>query len=766
MGLSVAVICGFVVALVAPILPARWSGAWARLLALVPAALFIYFLTLIPDVKDGGAVRSSYDWMPALGVEFSLRVDGLSLLMALLITGIGAGIVLYASSYLGGHRRIGVFLAFLLAFMGSMLGLVLADDLIVLFVFWELTSITSFLLISFENENPEARKGATQALLITSGGGLALLAGFLVLGETAGTYQVSAILGSGDAIRDSSAYSAILILVLAGAFTKSAQVPFHFWLPSAMVAPTPVSAYLHSATMVKAGVYLLARLHPALGDTDAWLYSLSAFGGVTMLVGAYVAAHQYDLKLILAYSTVSALGMLVALLGLGTEEAVKAAMVFLLAHALYKGALFLVAGIVDHEMHTRDIRELGGMARRMPISAAACAVGAASLAGFGPLLAFIGKEAALDAALHGHGWVPGLLLAVTVATGALFVVSAGLVLTPFFGPKRGANPGHEAPPPMTFAPFVLAALSVGFALFSSQVASAILRPATNAVSMQPWTGELVLWHGFNTALLLSIISVVAGAAILYGRHVIRPASSRLFDLTSQVRPSLMYDRALAGLGSLASFQTRLLQNGYLRVYVGTVLITAVALTVSPLLGSSIDLWPSLQRLAAYEVAVLAIIVAGAFTAVLTDSRLAAVAALGAVGFGVAMIYGLFGAPDLAMTQFLVETLTVLLFVLVFYRLPRLVMRSSVASRLRDAAIATAFGAMMTLLVLAALSYQLSPTISGYFAETSKPEAHGRNVVNVILVDFRALDTLGEIIVLSVAALGVFALLRGRRRGSS
>jgi multicomponent Na+:H+ antiporter subunit A len=764
MGLSLAVLSGFAVAGVLPFLGMRGSVWWSRVLALFPLGLFAYFVTLIPEVRDGGAPSSRYAWVPEVGLDFALRVDGLSLMMALLVTGIGALVVLYASAYLSGKPRMGLFFGYLLAFMASMLGLVVAENIITLFVFWELTSITSFMLISFESEKEGARKGAVQALLVTGGGGLALLGGLILLGEVAGSYDLSVITESGDVIRDSGLYVAILVLVLFGAFTKSAQFPFHFWLPSAMAAPTPVSAYLHSATMVKAGIYLLARLHPALGDTDPWLWALMGFGGATIIVGAYVAVHQHDLKLILAYSTVSALGILVALLGIGTGAAVKAAVVFLFAHALYKAGLFMVAGIIDHEAKTRDIRELSGLGRAMPYTAAGLLVAAASMAGLAPVLAFIGKEAILEAVLDAEGILGGALVGVMAVSGALFVVVAGMLLRPMVGKVRRPLKVHEAPLAMTAGPLVLAVLSLGLGLFPLVANTAVLKAAASAVAIEPVTGNLYLWHGFNTALFMSIGSIGAGIALLAVRGTLRPVSGRALGAVDVVRPSLVYDAGLAALNRFARWQTRVLQNGYLRVYLTVVLATAVILVGGALLGDGgIQVNAGFTQVAFYEVAVVLLILAGALASVLSDSRLTAVAALGTVGFGVALIYGLFGAPDLAMTQFLIETLTVLLFVLVFYRLPRLVDRSTMTDRVRDAAVATAFGGLMTILVLAALNREIAPTISSYFAENSYSLALGRNVVNVILVDFRALDTLGEVVVLAVAALGVFALLRATRR---
>ncbi len=766
MTLAVFALCGFAMALAAPFLPI-WRfrpGGW--LAAGVPAASFVYFLTLVPRIGDDEVVTASWNWIPTLDVAFALRVDGLALLMALLVSGMGALVVLYSGAYLQGKPGLGRFMAYLFGFMGSMLGLVLAADLITLFVFWELTSITSFLLISFETEKPEARKAATQALLVTGGGGLALLGGFALIGIEAGTYDIAEITAGGGGLAESSRYLPILVLVLAGAFTKSAQFPFHFWLPGAMAAPTPVSAYLHSATMVKAGVYLLARLHPALGDTTEWTVALTAFGSVTMVLGAFIAVHQTDLKLILAYSTVAALGLLVLLLGIGTDLAVKGAMVFLLAHALYKGTLFLAAGSIDHGTGTRELGKLGGLARAMPITAAALAVSAVSLAGFGPVLAFIGKEALIEAVLHFGQAGEAAVIGAVVTGGTLFAVAAGMLGRLLIGAVRAPHHPHESPWEMLAGPVLLSVLSVVFALAPALISGGLVAPAVAAVAGEQVKVKLALWHGVNTALLLSLLSLAIAAAVLWSAPRLRPVTARIADAAGPLRPGELYYTSLLNLNRVARQQTRLLQHGYLRLYLAITLATAVALTVAAIaVRGGVELDNSYGDIAFYEVIIAGVIIAGAGLAIRASDRLTAVVALGAVGFGVALVYAFFGAPDLALTQFLVETLTVLLFVLVFYRLPRLANVSPVPTRVRDAALALAAGALMTVLVLASITQTSDHTLTAYFAETSKPVAFGRNVVNVILVDFRSLDTLGEIIVLAVAALGVVAMLKLRREDS-
>lgn len=738
-----------------------WTG-W--LLGLFPLALAIYLGGLVERIAGGDVLRFGSAWMPSLGIAFSFRLDGLSLLFSLLISGIGFLILVYTGAYLGRHPHLGRFYAYMLLFMASMLGVVLADNLITLFVFWELTSLSSYLLIGFDHERDGARHGALQALLVTGGGGLALLAGFLLLGQVAGALELSELLERGEVVRQHALYLPILLLICAGAFTKSAQFPFHFWLPGAMVAPTPASAYLHSATMVKGGVYLLARLHPVLAGTDAWFLLVTTVGAVTMLVGAYLALQHTDLKRILAYTTVSGLGILMFLLGLGTSLAVQAAVVFLMAHALYKGALFMVAGAVDHETGTRNVERLGGLWRAMPITASAAVLAGLSLAGFGPLLSFIGKEAALAAAWESRNWYltePALVITAALLTTAAIIVSWRV----FFGQQRATpKQPHEAPLGLWLGPLALAATGLATGFFPNLVAG-VITPAIAAVRNWPHPYPekvaLYLWHGFNAALLFSVISVALGVTVYLYRKVLRGWTVNVHFL-SQHGPAAGYDWLLKGLFVLAERQTRFLQSGYLRYYLIVVLATVVAL-VGYSLFQRVEWVEELTWTEPhyYVAGLAALIIMAAIATARTQNRLAAVAFLGVVGNGMALLFVVYGAPDLAMTQFLIEALTVVLFVLVLYRLPRFHSFSSPATRLRDVAIASIVGLLVTILVLSVLHTPQQEPISQYFAAHSYPVAHGRNVVNVILVDFRALDTLGEITVLAVASVGIYALLKLR-----
>ncbi|WKZ35734.1 MAG: putative monovalent cation/H+ antiporter subunit A [Anaerolineales bacterium] len=728
------------------------------LIALLPFSLTVYYTSLLPRTASDGPESFAYDWASEFGARFSFRADGLSLLFALLISGIGTLVVIYAGSYLKKNKNLGRFYAWLLIFMGAMLGVALSDNLLLLFIFWELTSFSSFILIGFEHEKETARASALQALLVTGGGGLAMLAGFLLLGQAGGTFELSALLSQGTEVQASPLYLSALILILLGAFTKSAQFPFHFWLPNAMEAPTPVSAYLHSATMVKAGIYLLARLNPVLGGSDVWMYAVGGIGMTTMLVGGYLSILQTDLKRLLAYSTLSALGTLTMLIGLGTPLALKAAMVLLLAHALYKGAMFLVAGILDHETGTRDVTKLGGLLRAMPVTGAAAGVTALSMAGLPPLFGFISKELVYEVGLEFNWWLMAAILWMGLFTVFVaWVVGAG----PFLG-KQTDTPKkpHEAPFSMWIGPVLLAGLSLLAGVFPGAVGSALISSAVSSVAGEAVKVKLALWHGINPAFLLSIGTVIAGIGLFAVRDPLRSALSKI---KWKWGPAYFYTRALDGMNSLALSQTRFFQSGYLRYYLLIIVSTVVAGAGYALFRTNgLRLPAATLDIRFYELALALLILGAALAAVVSPSRLGAIAALGAAGYGVALIFLLFGAPDLAMTQFAIESLTVILFVLAFYHLPKFQKLSPKSSRLRDAVIALLAGGLMTALVLFAVSVEISPSISRYFVENSVPLAHGRNIVNVILVDFRGLDTMGEITVLGVAGIGVYALLKLRK----
>lgn len=757
----VALLTIFLLAIAAPTLYRLLRGATGWVLALPVLAVTGWLVTLVPGIADGWVHLESLPWAPEFGLDLSFRVDGWSLLFLLLISGIGTLILIYAAGYFHGHKQEGRFYAFILLFMGSMLGVVAADNLILMFVFWELTSFSSYLLIGFNHEKAESRASALQALLVTGGGGLALLAGIILMGLAGGTYSLSDLLENQDVLRSHALYLPILILVLAGAFTKSAQVPFHFWLPGAMAAPTPVSAYLHSATMVTAGVFLLGRLHPLLGNTDVWQYVVTGVGAATMVTGALLALPQTDLKRLLAYSTVSALGTLTMLLGIGTPLAVQAAVVFLIVHSLYKGALFMVAGAVDHETGTRDVRQLGGLFKVMPVTAAAAGMAALSMSGLPPLFGFIGKELLYEANL-GAPTASSFLTAASVGSNIIMVAVALIVaFRPFHGgPLLPEKKLHEPPFALWFGPVVLALLGLVAGLFPALVDVPLVTAAANAIQGTDESVTLKLWHGLNLVLLLSGVTVLGGLVLYLARGPVRTFADRLAPL-ARCGPQQAYTLGLRALNAVADGQTRLLQHGYLRGYVLTVLAAATGLAAFALYRfGAVPLWVGFEDVRLHEIVIGAIILSAALVAAISRSRLAAVAAMGVVGYCVALIYGLYGAPDLAITQILVETLTLVLFVLVVVHLPRFTHFTSPRRRLFDALFAATSGVVITLLVLKALHVETAERVSEYHVANSLV-AQGRNVVNVILVDFRALDTLGEVVVLSIAALGVFALLKLR-----
>lgn len=756
----IAVLSGFGFSLAAPWI-ARIGRLRGWIFALLPLLLTLYFLSVTPPITAGEAISVSYPWVPSLDIELSFHLDGLSWLFTLLVSGIGTFIFIYAGTYMAEEPLVDRFYAYILIFMASMLGLVLADNLITLFIFWELTSFSSYLLIGFKHKAEAARKAALQALLITGGGGLALMAGLILLGLAGNSFDISTLV-AGDSVAEHPFYVPMLLLILAGAFTKSAQMPFHFWLPGAMTAPSPVSAYLHSATMVKAGIYLLARLTPVLGGTALWHLLLPIVGGLTMLVGAYLSLRQVDLKRILAYSTISALGSLVFLLGLDTPLAVKAAVVFLVVHSMYKGALFLIAGILEHETGTRDVTALGGLAQKMPAVALAAGLAALSMAGIPPFFGFVSKELLYETTL-GLQDNAILFTSLAVIVNMILVAVAVLVVAqPFTGTLvETPQQPHAVPLGLWLGPLALGVGSLAAGLVLSQVGSTFIAPAVSAIAGEPTEVKLALWHGINPMLILSVVTVLGGLVVYRFRHVYQQISSRL-DTSERWGPARWYERGLDTILWLGQLQTRIFQHGYLRVYLLTINLVVLGLVGMTLL-TRYDFTAQLPTVDIHvHEAVIAAIIAVAMVFVLfARSRLAAVVALGVVGYGIALIFVFFGAPDLAMTQFAIETLTVILMVLILYRLPSFANFSSRGQRTRDAVVAVSVGALITILVLVSSAIAQPSVLTSFFAENSVPEAKGRNIVNVIIVDFRGLDTLGEITVLGIAALGVYALLRGR-----
>ncbi|MGE0703009.1 MAG: Na+/H+ antiporter subunit B [Vicinamibacterales bacterium] len=724
-----------------------------------PALLAVLFGNELLRAVPGGGRLVELPWAPSLGLSLSFNLDGLGLLFATLITGIGALIVLYASRYLEGHSQASRFYASLFAFMGAMLGVVLSDSILTLFVFWELTGFTSFLLIGFEHERAAARSAAIQALIVTGAGGLALLAAGVLLVDVSGTANLSAMAAERASIIASPFYGVIAGLVLFAAFTKSAQVPFHFWLPNAMEAPTPVSAYLHSATMVKAGVYLIARMTPVLGSTSAWTTAVTAAGAATMIVGAYRSVQETDLKRILAYSTLSALGVLTMLLGVGTREAILASLVYLVAHAGYKGALFLVAGAIDHEAGTRDISALSGLRRTMPITALAGGAAAISMAGVPLTLGFVGKDGAYEALLYTSGSFPWLLALMVLASILLGVSGLLAGVLPFRGLQGRLTELHEPPWRLWIPPLVLAIGGLLAGMVPS-ILNAPLEAAASAIAASPVEVSLSVWHGITPALLLSVLTLVAVGLAYVAHDALRTRTWKPRRGTED-----LYERALVWLNVVSRAIGPALHSAPLRTYIMVIVVTSALAGGAALVGSvgpgSIV---SRTSIAVHDLLIVLLIVAGAIAATLARSTMAAVLALGTVGYGVATMFLSFGAPDLAMTQFSVETLTVLIYVLVFRHFRELGSLSPRFVRARDGLIAIGAGIFISGLLVSVATTETAPRLREYFAGFGPTLGHGRNIVNVILVDFRAFDTLGEITVLATAALGVRALLRSAAAG--
>jgi multicomponent Na+:H+ antiporter subunit A len=756
-----------VVALVVALVGERLGRRAFLLAGVAPFVTFLYLAFEASGVIDGEIIVQTFEWVPQLGFDLDLRLDGMGLLMAGLVAGIGTLIFVYSRWYFAPRSGLGRAASLLVAFAGSMLGLVLADNLLAVYLFWELTSVTSFLLIGFEDEKPTARSAALQAFLVTGTGGLAMLGGFVLLAQSAGTWTLSEILA--DPPSDTRAAVA-LALILLGAFTKSAQFPFHFWLPGAMAAPTPISAYLHSATMVKAGVYLIARLAPAFAPLIVfWRPVVIGVGVVTMLVGGVRALKQHDLKLLLAHGTVSQLGFMVVLVGAGVPELTFAGCAVILGHALFKASLFMVVGVVDHQTHTRDIRRLHDLRVLMPATFVVAVIGVASMAGIAPLLGFVSKESAYEGLLDlatQPGWVAafgGVFLGsvLTFAYGARFLWGG-------FGPgQSGPGEAIEAitedvkPPSWPFlAPAaLLAALTVIFGVFA-WMPNTIVSEAAGSLADGADGLELLLWHGLTGALLASVVTVGFGAVVFLRRQGIERWQDR-------VRPPGMadaYQWALRSLLHSADRVTGLVQSGSLPVYIAIILFTAIALPLSGMVGESFEITTQLAESPLQVFVVVAVVIAAVAMAV-TRRRFAAVLMLGAVGFGVAVLFVIQGAPDLALTQLLIETLALVMFVLVLRHLPeqfdRIPWRLAIAPRI---AIALGVGAFVTVFALITATARTAPPVSEDQIAQAYPEAGGRNVVNVILTDFRALDTLGEITVLLVAGLGIATLVRaGRRR---
>ncbi len=732
--------------------------------ALLPAFLFAFFISRWPGIAQGRVDSLSLAWMPSLDLAFSFRLDGLSLLFALIISGVGLFVTLYSTAYMAENRHRLRFFLFLHAFMLSMLGLVLADNLLLLFVFWEGTTLFSYLLIGFDHESSRARANARQSLLITAGGGLALLLGILLLKIAGGTYVISDWPIGDEAIRHHALYPLILGGILLGAMTKSAQFPFHFWLPNAMSAPTPISAFLHAATMVKAGIYLLMRCHPLLGGTAAWMTALVVIGGITAIWGAIQALGPRDLKRVLAYTTLMALGILTMFLGGQSVKALTAAVTFMLVHALYKAALFLAVGSVDHQTGSRSLDRLGGLHRTMPLTALAVAAAALSMAGFPLFFGFIGKEIMYEGALSEEVYPAFATTAALLANALMTAVAAIVLLTPFSGKATDTTlKTKEAPWPMWLGPVVLGGLGIVFGLVPEWVSRVLIEPAVFAFHPAREEIRLAIWHGFSLSLLLSMLTLALGATIyLLRRHLCRFVGQTLARLPLPVER--IYDIALRAFVKGAEVVTARVQNGSLHFYLAAIIFSVILAVGLPWRGSITAAFASLSETGNITaVALVFFIAAAAVMVVTTNKRLAAIGGLSGVGAGVALLFLLLGAPDIALTQLLVETLTIIFVSIVLLRLPPMDQAGKRSRRRRgfDAALSIALGVLIASMLAAIVQTPLDRSLSDFFENNSFVAAHGRNIVNVILVDFRSLDTLGEIIVVVLAAWAAVTLLRKR-----
>ena len=738
-------------------------------LAPILAALWLLSHAAI-EVLSGGTVQYSMDWVPALDLAITLRLDGLALLFAGLILGIGLLIVIYARFYLPGTESLSRFLSLLLMFQGAMVGIALAGNLLLLLVFWELTSLSSFLLIGFRSDKAEGRQGARMALAVTGGGGLALIAGLLLLGHIAGTYELSQLLVRGEAIKSSPFYPIALVLILLGCFTKSAQFPFHFWLPHAMAAPTPVSAYLHSATMVKAGVFLMARLWPVLAGTELWFDLVATTGLITMLLAAVIGFFKQDLKGILAYSTVSHLGLMTMLLGFGTPAAAMAALFHLLNHALFKAALFMNAGIVDHEAGTRDIRKLGGLATLMPISATLGIVAAASMAGLPPFGGFLSKEMMLDeasqTALAGQAWLLPMLAVIAAAFSVAY--SLRYIVQLYLGPRRESYPAnpHDPSPGLWMPSAVLVILTVLIGLFPSTLTHAIMGPAIAAVTgTHNPAFHPALWHGVTSALVMSVIAVGTGAFLLW-RHA---GLQRGWDRAVLPDAKSLFDLGIEAIVDLARTVSETIQNGSLQRQLAVIFVAATALGAMGMAQGGYVLGTH-ATLPAHPVAIVAwlLLLAGIVAVLIAQQqRFLTLVFISVIGLVVSLAFVYLSAPDLALTQICVETVTILLMLLALNLLPKKPRRlSSMPLRMRDALIGLAGGGSVGFAAWAVMTREPNDPISTYHWQNSLHGGGGTNVVNVTLVDFRGFDTFGEITVLGIAALTIFALLQPAARGAA
>jgi multicomponent K+:H+ antiporter subunit A len=774
MSLGLIVLLPFIASLCAAFLPsnARNTEAWLSGIVTLGCALLV--VTHYPEVADGGVVRDRVPWLPQFGLDLYLRMDGYAWLFALLVTGIGALVVLYARYYMSPVDPVPRFFSFLMAFMGAMLGTVLSGNLIQLVVFWELTGLTSFMLIAYWYHRRDARRGARMAAIVTVGGGFSLLLGVLMLGEIVGSYDLDSVLAAGDQIRAHAWYTPMLVLVVVGALTKSAQFPFHFWLPQAMTAPTPVSAYLHSATMVKAGVFLLARLWPALAGTELWFWLVCSAGGASLVVGAFAATYQRDMKGVLAYSTISHLGLITLLLGMNTELALIAAVFHMMNHATFKASLFMATGIVDHETGTRDLKRLNGLRRAMPITALLAVVAAGAMAGVPLLNGFLSKEMFFEESItagSSNGLQFALPLLATLASLFSVAYSVRFIHEVFFGAPSSDLPRTPHEPKLMLVPgalLVAACLLVG--MFPAKTVGPLLETAGRAIlGPDGPTYELAVWHGFTLPLLMSLIALAGGIGY-YLLMYVRGRTMAHTPLLSRFDSKRMFDIVNVALTRGASSVARTLFPSRLQIQLLLIVTSALIAGFWPLWSGG---WPGSPRAITPLDPLFALLAAGGAACAIGAAwqakfhRLVALILLGGSGLVACLTFAWFSAPDLALTQISVETVTIVLFLLGLRWLPRRLILDerrrrtlrAQGRRVRDATLAIATGSCFAVLTFAVLTRPGPSILAPFFFANALEPAGGRNVVNLILVDFRGFDTLGEITVVASVAIIVYSLLR-------
>ena len=747
-----------------------YSAKFNRLAAaytsgLVTLLSLAFLIPSISQVFSGQTTIQSWSWLEGIGLYFAFRLDGLALLFALMILIIGLLVIIYARYYLSKTDSMGRFYAYMMMFMGSMLGIVLSENVLQLVVFWELTSITSFLLISYWQHRRDAREGARMALAVTGAGGLALLGGVLLLGHIVGSYQLTDILAQGDLIRSHDLYEVTLILILLGVFTKSAQFPFHFWLPHAMAAPTPVSAYLHSATMVKAGIFLLARFFPVLSGTDIWTYLVGGAGMITLLIGAYTALFKHDLKGLLAYSTISHLGLITLLFGFGTQLAAVAAIFHIINHATFKASLFMVAGIIDHETGTRDMRKINGLIKYMPHTAALAIIASFAMAGVPLLNGFLSKEMFFAEAVSAsqasiYAWAIPVL--VTIAGILSVAYSLRFIHDVFFNgePIGLTKTPHEPPRFMKIPVDLLVIICLAVGILPMYTVAPILEVAVaGTLQTTPPEYSLAIWHGLNLPLMMSFVALGVGVLIYFNRKTLIKNYERHEHINAKAYFMKLMDKLIQlSITVSRSFDKGSLQNSAAWIIFGSIVITAFGFLSfnSELLGNR-----ALMEVDPVSVIVASLLmIASIMTAVWHRKRIVSLVVIGVVGLVIALTFIKFSAPDLALTQISVEIVTIILLLLALYFLPQKTPKEIGKLRIwRDMGLAIFSGVGVTLFTMMVLSREFDP-ISYYFLNNSVPGGGGTNVVNVILVDFRGFDTLGEIVVLALAGLGIFAMLQG------